>query len=79
MPAHGRSPTSRTSSSIATWSRSSATACATRGRPGLTLARIQQARRSPVEYDGLYATPAYTATMFVAALFEDLGRQVPPR
>ena len=47
-------------------------------KAGLTLARIQQLGVTR-EYDGLYATPAYTATMFVAALFEDLGRQVPPR
>jgi hypothetical protein len=42
-------------------------------KSGLPLARIQQLGITR-EYDGLYAIPAYTGAMFVAALYDDLGR-----
>ena len=42
-------------------------------KAGLTLARIQQLGVTR-EYDGLYAIPTYTGAMFVAAIYEDLGR-----
>jgi len=42
-------------------------------KAGWTLDRIQQ-RNVTVEYDGVYATPAYTGAMFVEAVYNDLGR-----
>jgi len=40
---------------------------------GLTLDRIQKLNVT-LEYDGVYATPAYTGAMFVEAVYNDLGR-----
>ncbi|MGE4163233.1 MAG: MBL fold metallo-hydrolase [Vicinamibacterales bacterium] len=40
---------------------------------GLTLDQIK-ARRFTLDYDGIYATPAYTGDMFVEAIYNDLGR-----
>jgi hypothetical protein len=45
-------------------------------KAGLTLDRIQQLGVTR-EYDGLYATPAYTGAMFVTAVFDDLRRPSP--
>jgi len=47
-------------------------------KAGLTLDRIQQLKVT-LEYDGVYATPAYTGAMFVEAVYNDLGRQVRTR
>ena len=41
-------------------------------KAGLTLDRIQQLKVT-LEYDGVYATPAYTGAMFVEAVYNDLG------
>jgi glyoxylase-like metal-dependent hydrolase (beta-lactamase superfamily II) len=42
-------------------------------KAGLTLDRIQRLNVT-LEYDGVYATPAYTGAMFVEAVYNDLGR-----
>ena len=45
---------------------------------GLSLDRIH-ALNVTREYDGVYATPAYTGAMFVAAVFDDLSRRATGR
>jgi len=47
-------------------------------KAGLTLDRIQQLKVT-LEYDGVYAIPAYTGAMFVEAVYNDLGRQARTR
>ena len=47
-------------------------------KAGLTLDRIQQLKVT-LEYDGVYATPAYTGAMFVEAVYNDLARQAGAR
>ena len=47
-------------------------------KAGLTLDRVQQLKVT-LEYDGVYATPAYTGAMFVEAVYNDLARQAGAR
>ena len=42
-------------------------------KAGLTVDRIQELDVTR-EYEGVYATPAYRGAVFVAAIFDDLGR-----
>jgi hypothetical protein len=44
---------------------------------GRTLAQIKAAKMT-LEYDGVYATPAYTGDMFVEAIYNDLARTAAP-
>ena len=47
-------------------------------KAGMTLDRIQ-ALGVTREYDGVYATPAYTGAQFVDAIYRDLSRQAQER
>ena len=47
-------------------------------KAGLALDRIQQLKVT-LEYDGIYATPAYTGAMFVEAVYADVARQAGAR
>ena len=47
-------------------------------KAGLTLDRIQQLKVT-LEYDGVYATPAYTGAMLVEVVYNNRGRKARTR